>query len=430
MRSIAMEKDISERNGRFKMRFCILIVISVLFSINLIAENYPVLVHSFANGNSSENLGLLNISNDAEDQGTIHFPMALLTDGQAFCILDNVNGRLMIMNSALKTTHIIDNVNKGLIGLAEWNGIIYLGNNISGSKPNKDCQIIWKRADYQNYLLEEDLLKNSSSKYYLCYASEKDIVLQDLLKSSFVILSYSKNPNTISNSRISSVYTEIDKDYGGSIDGSYLTYGTPKNTYLISKSIKQKTQYFSMLPQFKNNDSLAVLAEAGRKNPQSVLDGLLDSGDFYPLPNSCYLISSSSQFVIIGPLGNILDYALLKKDYSFDSTLAPSPDGYIYYLHASYENNAVELFKIGPYEELRLGYLGQQGIINDNRVNLRNTPTIKSDIIQKLERGTIVRILDGTKNEEIVNGFSSIWYRVSLWDHTQGWVFGQFLNKQ
>ena len=48
--------------------------------------------------------------------------------------------------------------------------------------------------------------------------------------------------------------------------------------------------------------------------------------------------------------------------------------------------------------------------------------------VTKLAKGTPVRILGQTDKPETIAGQKGLWYQVRLWDRTEGWVFGAFLD--
>jgi hypothetical protein len=110
------------------------------------------------------------------------------------------------------------------------------------------------------------------------------------------------------------------------------------------------------------------------------------------------------------------------------SNLFPAPDGYLYQLRGDYAHKETDLYRIGPYPEIKLDYHGKGGTISTDQVNLRESPSLNSDVISQLSKDTPVRILDQTKTPETIAGQTAIWYKVRLWDRTEGWVFGAFLK--
>ncbi|NNM55217.1 MAG: SH3 domain-containing protein [Spirochaetales bacterium] len=135
---------------------------------------------------------------------------------------------------------------------------------------------------------------------------------------------------------------------------------------------------------------------------------------------------------------NILDsqgQSLVEKQF-FDhlvtdvtlSEFFPAPDGYLYQLRGDYAHKETRLYRIGPFPEIKLDYHGRGGTITEDHVNLRESPAIDGAIITQLDKGTPVRILDQTKKPQTIAGQTAIWYKVLLWDRTEGWMFGAFLG--
>lgn len=116
------------------------------------------------------------------------------------------------------------------------------------------------------------------------------------------------------------------------------------------------------------------------------------------------------------------------EDDLYYSNMFPTPDGYIYQLRGDYKAGETRLYRIGPYPELKLDYNGRGGTINDDSVNLREESNTKAAVVTKLNKGTPVRIIGQTDKPETIGGQKGVWYQVRLWDRTEGWVFGAFLD--
>ncbi len=153
--------------------------------------------------------------------------------------------------------------------------------------------------------------------------------------------------------------------------------------------------------------------------------GPYTSSRFFPLPNGNYLLTYAGSCRVFDTSGRKVITEVL--DYSA-SQFAPSPDGYLYFLHPDYDNNKTDLMRLGPYPEVRLDYHGRGGTVNDDTVNLREEANVKSMAVTKLAKGTPVRILGQTDKPETIAGQKGLWYQVRLWDRTEGWVFGAFLD--
>jgi uncharacterized protein YgiM (DUF1202 family) len=158
----------------------------------------------------------------------------------------------------------------------------------------------------------------------------------------------------------------------------------------------------------------------------------LSDSDFVPLPNGRFLYTDFRECWIFDTDGRPLEYTIFqnKPDYYKTSNFIPASDGYIYYLHADFKNQQTIVYRLGPYSELMLGYGGTGGIINDDHVNVRENPDTNSAVLTQVSKGTPARILDKTAKPETIGGQTTVWYNVRLWDRTEGWIFGAFLDIQ
>lgn len=68
------------------------------------------------------------------------------------------------------------------------------------------------------------------------------------------------------------------------------------------------------------------------------------------------------------------------------------------------------------------------GVITENSVRLRKTPSTSSEIITQLSKGSSVKVLDRIETEETIGGLTNYWYRVRLKNGTEGWMFGAWLK--
>lgn len=69
-----------------------------------------------------------------------------------------------------------------------------------------------------------------------------------------------------------------------------------------------------------------------------------------------------------------------------------------------------------------------QGILNDNRVRLRNAPNLESNKIGSLMKGDIVQILNRSDKRMIINNMNSFWFKVKTKSAVAGWAYGYFLE--
>ena len=78
-------------------------------------------------------------------------------------------------------------------------------------------------------------------------------------------------------------------------------------------------------------------------------------------------------------------------------------------------------------------YLGDQAFfqLNDDKVNLRQSPGTDAAVVATLKKDALFDIIDRTEGPQTIGGKSARWYRVLLADgKTAGWIFGGFLKKK
>jgi len=149
------------------------------------------------------------------------------------------------------------------------------------------------------------------------------------------------------------------------------------------------------------------------------------------LANDLYFLSTIGSYYTVEASGTQIQKWVSPQpleDNLYYSNMFPAPDGYIYQFRGDYKAGETRLYRIGPYPELKLDYHGKGGTINDDNVNLREESNTKSAAVTKLSKGTPVRIIDQTTKAETIAGQKGVWYQVRLWDRTEGWVFGAFLD--
>ncbi len=70
------------------------------------------------------------------------------------------------------------------------------------------------------------------------------------------------------------------------------------------------------------------------------------------------------------------------------------------------------------------------GEIRINDVKLRKEPITKSQVLKKLKIGTLVKIVERSKDRFAISNMYEYWYRIRLPDGIEGWVYGVYLNTQ
>ena len=69
--------------------------------------------------------------------------------------------------------------------------------------------------------------------------------------------------------------------------------------------------------------------------------------------------------------------------------------------------------------------------INDNNVNLRNYPSLKSKIIHKLQKDDVIWIIGTSGEKENIDNFYGDWLNITYSngsDYFDGWVFSKYVN--
>jgi hypothetical protein len=138
-------------------------------------------------------------------------------------------------------------------------------------------------------------------------------------------------------------------------------------------------------------------------------------------------------FVVIDPWQKKALFRALKpgEHISQDAGLpdAISPDGNIYFFDIDVPGKQFILNRIDNtwWDELGLTHT-LSATVNDNRVRIRDKPGTQGQILDYLYENEVTRITDQTPQSDEVSGVKAPWYRISMPDGRQGWVFGEFLN--
>jgi len=158
---------------------------------------------------------------------------------------------------------------------------------------------------------------------------------------------------------------------------------TPKDVWVISKL--QNAYRLTLLPgnQYQKQKSFIVNEE---------------NGNYYFGDND---VSYS--------LHPYLDRGFLELTY----TLANVPDDFTSVLTPIKDRHLVN------------GYL----ILNDTGVRLRKGASIKSDIVRKMDKGEVVKVLEVSNEEMPIQGKSGHWTKVREVSGAVGWIFSAFLDE-
>ncbi|UCF96632.1 MAG: SH3 domain-containing protein [Spirochaetaceae bacterium] len=75
-------------------------------------------------------------------------------------------------------------------------------------------------------------------------------------------------------------------------------------------------------------------------------------------------------------------------------------------------------------------FTATRGVLNDNRVRVRAFPTLRAEILDHLEKGDRVEVLDRSGRRERIGEMSDYWYLVRKEDGPVGWSYGHFIDLQ
>jgi hypothetical protein len=146
--------------------------------------------------------------------------------------------------------------------------------------------------------------------------------------------------------------------------------------------------------------------------------------------------SDSFCFVILDPWQNKAVFVPLRPGQNLPpdgvSTGLPrslAPDGSIYFFDVDLPDKQFVLSRVVNtwWDELGLTHT-LSATVNDNRVRIRDKPGTQGQILDYLYENEVARITDQTPQPDEVSGVKAPWYKISMPDGRQGWVFGQFLN--
>lgn len=398
------------------MRLIVLFLLATS-SISTFAQTTQIetseLVFTFPSGGGNGQLGL-NIDRIGDSENPSN-AAGLLSDGQSWFIRDSVNRRIVITSSSFESLgqFPIGNVNFTRL----WIDVDFVVGGMNGTGPDKfwNTTIIDRRGQIQkNVVLSFDgFLKNWEAYYYLFHVGNV-LFFQRGNGNYFWVTLGLDSPSTSTKPQLflnGNMQTELQKESPGRFywSGLYLLDGNQ----LISRSSLMVFNFFKTLPNF-DFEKFPFLPDLA----------------YTPLPNGRSLFLSSREFFFFDKTGRSTSHYVLPVDaeYSPSSSLSPAADGYVYYFHVDKKNVETLLFRIGPFPELKLDYQGRGATLNDDNVNLREEASVKSAAVTKLAKGTPVRILNQTDKPETFAGQKDVWYQVRLWDRTEGWVFGAFLD--
>lgn len=100
------------------------------------------------------------------------------------------------------------------------------------------------------------------------------------------------------------------------------------------------------------------------------------------------------------------------------------------------EVNEPEINYVPTFEIVERDYLGKiaRASVNDDNVNVRLLPSISSEKIGSVNKGTIVEILGYSNEKEIINGYEGYWLKIYFKDKPReyyglyGWIYSQYVD--
>jgi hypothetical protein len=121
--------------------------------------------------------------------------------------------------------------------------------------------------------------------------------------------------------------------------------------------------------------------------------------------------------------------ASIKDDeYTFPHNF--DENGYVYTLGKDFINKKINVYKIGPFNELIAKFPQQNNIVTANNINVRvrKEGNTTSDILTYLNNGDLIQLLDISEKRDTIEGRSYYWYKVKLKNELIGWVFGVYID--
>ncbi len=108
---------------------------------------------------------------------------------------------------------------------------------------------------------------------------------------------------------------------------------------------------------------------------------------------------------------------------------SPHPNGEIYFFDGDEKSKTFILKRVTNDWWKELGFDTKQvGIVNDNQVRIRETPSTEAKILGYVYEMEHALVLEKGSKQETIGGQTAYWYKVRLWDNREGWVFGAFLD--
>lgn len=378
--------------------FFSIILVVVVFSENL-PEIVPELIHTFQLGTLPEQLGVITRKSENTDAPPIAGPQAIrFLDNGNMIIMDNINRRLIEYSKKFSVVSItpIDlwlfqlSIDKGK-AVGWYAGDISLGRAFVADLEKNPPEI---------FEFEPTRLRNSS---YSFLAIIDSMAIFQYESGEFFGLAFDKNARNVEIADEATIRKLISSKRSREQD--YII-GEENAVFRDGQLISHRARY--------------AFTFFGKQS--------FSYQPFDALANGNYLFSSSEHAWIVTTQGKILREIGLPDNYKgLIRGLVSSPDGYIYFLYFG-NRNSIELYRIGPFSELTMGYIPKRATLNDSQVRLRGIPTIQGNILRYLMKGETVAILSRQETEETIGGISNLWYKVRCWDGQDGWVFGAFLD--
>jgi uncharacterized protein YgiM (DUF1202 family) len=120
-------------------------------------------------------------------------------------------------------------------------------------------------------------------------------------------------------------------------------------------------------------------------------------------------------FIVVACKNSVEKTESNKKDSDIEIAVEPDNDTIIQKENIVY-----------PVEETKFGTVCKTNITDEN-VNLRNLPSLNSDIIDQIRKDEIVTIIGFSKAIETIEGVDGYWVNVFYGDK-KGWIFSNYIN--
>ena len=383
-------------------------------------ESIPDLVKTFPRGKRPDQLGL-NVG--PEGPSIVGSASSILSDGLDFYLADTINGRILVLDSGFNTKRQIVSFDPDLTSF--WMDSAYIvGGGISwGFDSFKNTFFVDRRAASSSPIvidIKPFPISSFMTKYRYVLHIGSVLVFQDMAGKYFGVdispVSKAELPvylpqDAVRKRLISSEHKRFSVQNDLFFDGTQLISGPADSTY----------RFLASLPDFDRSEN--------QFDPTSSLLALANGNYLYFGENDGW------KYQILSDSGKILESfhvdrgVFFSDPYHHATFFQPAPDGYLYATSPGDEREEqTAIYRLGPFEELRLDFANRGAVVNDDHVNVREGPNTRASVLKQTVKGMPVRVISATAQSETIAGRTGVWYHLRFWDRSEGWVFGAFVD--